>query len=66
MGPVTFGDLRAHVTRDAVIIVDTSLDLLDVAVCVAKDDKAAASQPVQPQRSLPGWLKSRALLCRNA
>jgi hypothetical protein len=41
LGPVTFGDLRAHVVRGAVIVVAPSLDLLDVAVCVAKDDKTA-------------------------
>lgn len=40
MGPVFFSDLRAHLTRDAVIVVDRSLDLLEVAVAVANDDKA--------------------------
>jgi len=39
MGPIEFSDLRAHLTRDAVIIVDRSLDLLDVGEAVARDDK---------------------------
>lgn len=40
MGPTEFGDLRAHLARGAVIVVDASLDLLDVAEAVARDDKA--------------------------
>lgn len=40
MGPIEFSDLRAHLTRDAVIVVDPSLDLLEVGEAVAKDDKA--------------------------
>ena len=39
MGPVSFGDLRPHVARDAVIVVDAKLDILDVGVAIAKDDK---------------------------
>lgn len=44
MGPVAMSDLRAHITRDAVIVVDGSLDLLAVAEAVAKDDKALVSE----------------------
>jgi hypothetical protein len=40
MGPIELSDLRAHLVRDAVIVVGASLDLLDVAEAVAKDDKA--------------------------
>jgi hypothetical protein len=39
VGPVHFSDLRAHLARGAVIIVDRSLDILDVGVAIAKDDK---------------------------
>ena len=31
MGPIEFTDIRAHLARDAVIVVDASLDLLGVA-----------------------------------
>ena len=40
MGPIEFSDLRAHLTRGAVIVVDPSLDLLEVGEAVARDDKA--------------------------
>lgn len=39
MGPIEFSDLRAHLARGAVIVVDPSLDLLDVGAAVARDDK---------------------------
>ena len=39
MGPIEFTDLRAHIARGAVIVVDASLDLLDVGEAVARDDK---------------------------
>ncbi len=39
MGPIEFTDLRAHLTRDAVITVAPKLDLLEVGEAVAKDDK---------------------------
>lgn len=39
MGPVQFSDLRAHLARGAVIVVDASLDLLTVGEALAKDDK---------------------------
>lgn len=44
MGPIEMSDLRAHITRDAVIVIDASLDLLTVAEAVAKDDKALVSE----------------------
>lgn len=40
MGPVQFSDLRAHIARGAVIVVDPSLDLLEVGEAIARDDKA--------------------------
>ena len=40
MGPIELSDLRAHLARDSVIVVDASLDLLTVAEAVARDDKA--------------------------
>lgn len=39
LGPIEFSDLRAHLTRGAVIVVDRSLDLLEVGEAIARDDK---------------------------
>jgi hypothetical protein len=39
MGPIEFSDIRAHLVRDAVIVVEASLDLLEVGEAVARDDK---------------------------
>lgn len=39
MGPIEFSDLRAHLVRGAVIVVDASLDLLEVGEAVALDHK---------------------------
>ena len=38
LAEVTWRDVRAHVERDSVILVDPQLDLVDVAVAVAGDD----------------------------
>jgi hypothetical protein len=43
MGPIELSDLRPHLVRDAVIVVDASLDLLDVGEAVARDDKERVS-----------------------
>lgn len=40
MGRVFFSDLRAHVARGIVVVVDGSLDLLDVAEALATNDTA--------------------------
>ncbi len=40
MGPIEFSDLRAHLVRGAVIVVDATLDLLEVGEAVARDDEA--------------------------
>jgi hypothetical protein len=39
LGPIELSDLRPHLARDSVIVVDGSLDLLDVGEAVARDDK---------------------------
>lgn len=38
LGPVEFSDLRAHLARGSVIVVDPSLDLLEVGEAIAKDE----------------------------
>jgi hypothetical protein len=38
LGQVPYADLRAHLDRDAVFLVDTSVSLLDCAVSIAMDD----------------------------
>lgn len=39
LGPIEFSDLRSHLARDVVIVVDRSLDVLDVGEALASDDK---------------------------
>jgi hypothetical protein len=39
MAEVAWRDLIPHAVRDALIIVDTSLSLVDVGVAIALDDK---------------------------
>src|SRR5262245_24577888 len=39
MGEVFWSDLKAHAARDALIVVADGLDLLDVGVALATDDK---------------------------
>jgi hypothetical protein len=46
LGPVRLSDLRAHLARDAVIVVDSSLGLVEVAEAVARDDR----------RVVEGWV----------
>ncbi len=38
LGQVQFSDLRAHLDRDAVFVVEGTLSLVDCAVSVAMDD----------------------------
>lgn len=47
MGPIEFTDIRAHLARDAVILVDASLDLLDVGEAIARDDKARVAKWIE-------------------
>ena len=41
LGPVQWSDLRAHAARQALFIVDPALDLMDVALALATDDRAS-------------------------
>ncbi|MFO0735348.1 MAG: DUF2288 domain-containing protein [Labilithrix sp.] len=47
MGPIEFSDLRAHLTRGAVITVALELDLLEVGEAVARDDKARVAEWIE-------------------
>lgn len=44
IGPADWKTLRPHLLRDAVILVAPDLDLIDVGIKVAEDDKAAIVQ----------------------
>jgi len=39
LAEVEWGDLRVHAGRDALILVDGGVDLVDAAVAVANDDR---------------------------
>jgi len=43
LAEVTWRDLRFHLQKDAIILVEDSLDLVDVAVDVANDNKDQVS-----------------------
>ncbi len=43
-GPVQWSDLKAHADRSAMLIVDASLNLVEVAVAVANDDTTKVQQ----------------------
>lgn len=69
MGPIEFSDLRAHLTRGAVIVVASTLDLLDVAEAVARDSKEqvakwiASGEIGKPSLDqIARWEKSNALI----
>lgn len=38
LGPVFFTDMRAHLERDAVIVISPSLPLIEAAIAVASDE----------------------------
>ncbi len=40
LAEVSWRELKIHLQRDAIIVVATDLDLIDVAVAVAEDEKA--------------------------
>lgn len=40
LGPVVYGDLAAHLARDAVFVVASSVGLVDCGIAVATDDVA--------------------------
>ncbi len=47
LGPVQLSDLRAHLARDAVLVVAPTLDLLDVGEALARDDKATVGRWIE-------------------
>lgn len=51
LGAVYTSDLVAHLKRDAVIVVDSGISLIDCAVAIALDDKAKVA----------GWMSAGAL-----
>ncbi|HEY5673825.1 MAG TPA: DUF2288 domain-containing protein [Malonomonas sp.] len=51
LAEVPWKDLRIHLQRDSIVLVDDSLALLDVAVAVAGDDKA----------QVEGWIAAGSL-----
>lgn len=46
---VNWNDIKPHAQRDAVIIVNNSLNLLDVAVAIAQDDKVVVERWITEQ-----------------
>lgn len=44
LATVAWRDLRVHLQRDAVILVDRDIDIIDAAVAVARDDETAVEQ----------------------
>ena len=50
MGEVRWSDLRAHAARDAIILVARDLDLLDVGVAVATDEKERVAAWIEAGR----------------
>ena len=47
IGQVTWNDLRKHLVRDVLIIVDSSLGLLDAALKVAENDQTQVATWIQ-------------------
>ena len=50
LAEVTWRDVRAHVEKDTVILVDPQLDLVDVAVAVAGDDTEQVGEWIEEGR----------------
>lgn len=62
-------ELQRHFAAGIVIVVDKDLDLIEVAVCVASDDKAAVKKWMAANQLLKvsdiqaqGWLEQDAVL----
>ncbi len=51
-------DLLPHAKRDAVIVIETALNLLDVATAIATDDKVLVEAWIDSNNSLPSHLPS--------
>lgn len=49
---VPWKDLRIHLQRDAIIIVAAELDLIEVAVAVANDDKQTVEEWIAAEQLL--------------
>ncbi|MEA5510904.1 DUF2288 domain-containing protein [Crocosphaera sp. UHCC 0190] len=46
---VNWNDIKPHAQRDAVIVVNENLDLLEVGVAIAKDDKISVEHWITEQ-----------------
>ena len=49
LADVDWNDLKPHAQRDAVIVVNGNLNLLDVGVAIAQDDKIAVEHWITEQ-----------------
>ncbi|MDJ0728652.1 MAG: DUF2288 domain-containing protein [Crocosphaera sp.] len=49
MADVNWNDIKPHAQRDAVIVVNEKLDLLDVGVAIAQDDKIVVEHWITEQ-----------------
>ena len=49
MAVVNWNDIKPHAQRDAVIVVNETLNLLDVGVAIAQDDKKAVEHWITEQ-----------------
>lgn len=47
LGNVFFSDLRAHLARGAVVVLDPTLDILDVGEAVVADDKTKVASWIE-------------------
>ncbi len=51
LAEVCWRELRVHLQRDAIIVVDDALDLIETAIAVADDDKKWLSSGLMPDSS---------------
>ena len=49
MADVNWNDIKPHAQRDAVIVVNETLNLLDVGVAIAQDDKKTVEHWITEQ-----------------
>jgi hypothetical protein len=52
IGPVFYSDLRAHIVRGGLLIVDPALLLIDAGLAIATDDSTRVAQWIEK-----GWLR---------
>ncbi|MEA5532693.1 DUF2288 domain-containing protein [Crocosphaera sp. XPORK-15E] len=62
LADVNWHDIKPHAQRDAVIVVNENLDLLEVGIAIAKDDKISVEHWITEQlinkpsnRQLSDW-----------